>query len=128
MSSTQRPSTARKHTRKSEDNRQAALDAGMRITIGGDVYEVRLGDVTPGIAREVRREFGMGPQRFMATMAADPDVDLLAGFMWLARRIRGEYVDLETVMEDVGYTTLLDNDIEFGTTTAEDVGELPPEG
>lgn len=128
MSNTQRPSIARKHTRKSDESQQKALDEGMRITLSDDVYEVRLGDITPSIAREVRREFGMGPQRFLATMAADPDVDLLAGFMWLARRIRGEYVELEAVMEDVGYKTLLENDIEFGSPEPEDAGELPPEG
>lgn len=113
MSNTQRPSTTRKVTRKTKDSRQAALDSGMRIEIDGEGYEVRLGDITPSVARELRREFGMGPQSFLATMGADPDVDLLAGFIWLARRIRGEYVDLETVMEGVGYETLLKDTIEF---------------
>lgn len=128
MSNTQRPSLQKKHTRKTEEARQAGLDAGLRIVIGDEPYEVRLGDISPSLARDVRREFQMGPQKFLATMAADPDVDLLAGFMWIARRIRGEYVDLETVMDSVGYQTLLDNDIEFDSTGPEEVGELPPEG
>lgn len=125
--SNSRPPLQRKHTRKTEESRQAALDTGLRIVADGEVYEVRLGDITPSIAREVRREFNMGPQRFLATMAADPDVDLLAGFMWLARRIRGEYADLETVMEDVGYNTMLQEGIEFEPIAPENVGELPPE-
>lgn len=125
MSNTQRPSTARKVTRKTKDARQEALDSGMKITIEGESYEVRMGDITPSIAREVRQEFGFGPQRFIATLASDPDVDLLAGFIWLARRIRGEYVDLDTVMGGVSYASLLGDDVEFDTTGPEELDDSP---
>lgn len=93
----ERPSLARTHTRKSEGKRNEALDDGVRITIDGDVFEVRVGDVTPALAAELRRHSGMSFMRLMQSISADPDVDLLTSFEWLARRVRGEQVDFEDV-------------------------------
>ena len=42
-----RPSTVRKVTRKTEEKRDAANDAGLSITLDGETYTVRFGDVTP---------------------------------------------------------------------------------
>lgn len=122
-----RPSLARKHTRKTEENRTDALDSGMTITLDGETYEVRIGDITPSLARAVRREFGCGPQSLIRQLAADPDIDLLAGFIWLARRIRGEGVDLEDVEAGVSYASLTADDFSAGVAQPEEVGDLPPE-
>lgn len=128
MSNTQRPSIQRKHTRKTDANRTAALDAGMVVTVDGEKYEVRVGDVTPAIAREVRRNFGMGVQSLLREMARDPDLDVLAGFMWIARLIRGEQVDLEEVEENLDYSALTDEDFSAAIAEPESEGDLPPEG
>ena len=88
MSNTQRPSTARKVTRTTEKKREAALDMGLRVTMEGEVFEVRVGDVTSTMARELRARLGFGPMQLIKQTAIDPDIDLLSAFVWLARRIK----------------------------------------
>lgn len=105
MTTPARPSTARKVTRKTEESRESALDQGLRISMDGEVFEVRIGDITPTMARELRSKVGFGPMQLVAQCAADPDVDLLSAFVWLARRIAGELVRFEDV--EVTYAQLL---------------------
>ena len=102
---TSRPTAARKHTRTTEQNRSDALEQGIRITLDGEVYEVRLADVTSNLTRELRRGTGMSFNQLMNEITVDPDVDSIAGFVWLARRIAGEKVEIEDVV--VTYTQLL---------------------
>lgn len=106
MSNTQRPSTARKVTRTTEKNRETALDMGLKVTMEGEEYEVRIGDVTSSLARELRQRLGFGPMQLIRQCAMDPDIDLLSAFVWLARRIKGEMVSFEAV--EVTYAQLLD--------------------
>lgn len=99
-----RPSLARTHTRSSEAKRNEALDQGVRVVIDGDEFVVRVGDVTPALAAELRRHAGMSFMKLMNSLSDDPDVDLLTAFEWLARRVRGEDVafeDVEFSYEDV---------------------------
>lgn len=105
MSNTQRPSTARKVTRTTEAKRESDLDNGLRISIEGEPYEVRIGDITSTLARELRAKVGFGPMQLIRQCAIDPDVDLLSAFVWLARRIGGELVRFEDV--EVTYAQLL---------------------
>jgi hypothetical protein len=120
MSNTQkaRPTTARKVTRSSETKREAVLDSGLRITVEGEVYDVRLGDVTPALARELRAAIGMGPLQLINATGIAPDVDLLSAFVWLARRIRGEYVRIEDV--SVSYQAMLSDGFDVGFPEAEE--------
>lgn len=105
-----RPTTARKHTRTTEKKRDDAMDAGLKITLEGETYEVRLGDVTSNLTRELRRGTGLSFNQLMREVTNDPDVDSIAGFVWLARRIAGEKVDVEDVV--VTYTQLLREDFD----------------
>jgi hypothetical protein len=105
MANTRRPTTARKVTRTTEENRDAELDRGLRVTIDGEAYEVRVGDITSTLARELRSKLGFGPMQLIRQCAVDPDVDLLSAFVWLARRIGGELVRFEDV--EVTYAQLL---------------------
>lgn len=113
MSNTKRPTTARKVTRTSETNRESALDQGLRITMEGDVFEVRVGDITPSLARELRQHIGCGPMQLIRQCAVDPDVDLISAFAWLARRIAGELVRFEDV--EVTYAQLLADGFDVAT-------------
>jgi hypothetical protein len=105
MANTRRPTTARKVTRTTEENRDAELDRGLRVTIDGEAYEVRVGDITSTLARELRSKLGFGPMQLINQCAVDPDVDLLSAIVWLARRIAGELVRFEDV--EVTYAQLL---------------------
>lgn len=118
MSNT-RPSAARKQTRSTEASRENELERGIRINLDGEVHEVRVGDVTSTLARELRRASGMSFQTLMREVTADPDLDSIAAFVWLARRMAGETVDLDDVL--VTYTQLLDGfEIEVAGKRAED--------
>lgn len=123
MTTTSRPSAARKHTRTTETNRADAMDAGLKISLEGEVYEVRLGDVTSNLTRELRRGTGMSFNQLMREVTTDPDVDSIAGFVWLARRIAGEKVEIEDVV--VTYTQLLGEDFDIEVPDARDGGDDP---
>lgn len=118
MSNAKRPSTARKVTRSSEASREDALDQGLRITMEGEVFEVRVGDITSAMAREVRANLGFGPMQLIRQCAIDPDVDLLSAFVWLARRISGELVRFSDV--EVTYAQLLSDGFDVDVPASED--------
>ncbi len=120
-----RPSLAKKHTRQSELNREKALEQGYKLIIEGETYEARIGDVTPAIARELRKHTGMGFMRLVQEMAQDPDVDLISAAVWVARRIAGEMVSFEDV--EVGYAALLGDDFEVAIAEDEEAKTPDPE-
>jgi hypothetical protein len=109
MTTTSRPAS-RKVTRTTEANREDALEQGIRITLDGESYEVRLADVTPALTRELRRSTGMSFNQLMREVTTDPDLDSLAGFVWMARRIAGDTVEVDDVV--VTYAQLLDEGFE----------------
>lgn len=113
MSNARRPSAARKVSKSSEKNREDALDQGLRITLEGEAFEVRVGDITSSMARELRSHLGFGPMQLIRQCAVDPDVDLLSAFVWLARRIGGELVRFEDV--EVTYAQLLGDGFDVAT-------------
>lgn len=117
MSNT-RPSTARKVTRTTEKKREAALDMGLRVTMEGEIFEVRVGDVTSAMARELRGRLGFGPMQLIRQCAIDPDIDLLSAFVWLARRIRGEMVSFDAV--EVSYAQMLEDGFDVALPSEED--------
>lgn len=92
-----RPSTARKVTRKTVEKQDAELQRGLRVSHGGVDYVVHLGDVTPAIARELRAKIGVGFMALMSNLAAEPDIDLVSAFVWVARRVNGENIPFESV-------------------------------
>lgn len=124
--STKRPSTARKVTRKTEEKRKSGLNDGLRIILtNGESYEARYGDVSPQIARELRRNIGTGFQGLMNSLATDPDVDLLSAFVWVARRCRGEVVAFDSVW--ITYEDLDADGFDIKRTQDDPEGEDDPE-
>jgi hypothetical protein len=108
-----RPSLARKVTPKSEANRENALDEGVRMVVEGTEYVVRIGDMSAPVAREFRRNYGASFNALRDELAGDPDLDSIAAFMWLAKRLEGETLDFDEVT--VSYAQMLDG---FEITTA----------
>jgi hypothetical protein len=113
MTTPSRPTAARKVTRKTEESRESALDQGLRIVLDGETFDVRLGDITSPMARELRSKLGCGPMQLIGQLAVDPDVDLLSAFVWLARRIAGEMVRFDDV--EVTYAQLLSDGFDVST-------------
>ena len=103
-----RPTLTRKTTRTTEDARRKAMEEGIAITVDGERYEVRIGDVTPQIAGELRARVGYGTFVLLETMMSpNIDVDILQAFMWVARRIQGE--ELEMADLEIDYAIMLDD-------------------
>lgn len=119
-----RPSTARKVTRKTKEREQDELAQGLRIEVSPtEVYEVRIGDVTPEAARELRAATGYGFMRLLNLIGEDPDVDLISSFVWLARRLAGEDIALEDV--SIGYDVLARDGFDVAPAGSEVVGSGP---
>lgn len=97
-----RPSLNRKVTPRSEQGREEALNKGLAVSIDGRRYEVRVGEVSSKLARELRGYVGIGPLQLIASCATNPDIDLLAAFVWLARRCDGEVVAFDDVTVTYG--------------------------
>lgn len=125
MSNAKRPSLAKAHTNRTEKARQDALNSGLRVTIEGAVYEARLGDVTSAIARELRRETGMGFLQLIDAIRTGADVDVLSAFVWVSRRIAGEIIPLDMV--EVSYAAILADGFDVDVAGEEQVEVDSPE-
>lgn len=115
MTTTQsaRPPLVRKHTRSTEQNRNEALDEGVRISIGEDVYEVRVGDLNALHERALRKQYGSPFAELMEEFQAAPGLDSIAAVVWLARYMKGE---TSLSYEDVAVNV----DLEFAEAMAID--------
>ena len=113
---TARPPLDRKHTKSSEAKRQENLNLGARITVNGEAFEARLGDITPVFGREVRRALGYGFMDLLDRLGDSPELDYVAEFLWVARRLRGEDVALDDI--ELDYADLLDEGFDVGDPAA----------
>lgn len=103
MTTTQnRPALARQHTRKTEENRKADLELGVKISHDGRDYVVRVGDITATLARRFRREVGCSFRAVMEELNTDPDIDSVSAVIWMCRLIEGEEIAYDDVAFDYG--------------------------
>ena len=109
MSNTRRPTLQRQHTRASEKKRNDELDLGLTINVNGQEYTVRQGDLTAMDTSALRREVGLSFRGLLEQFTKDPDIDLVAAFVWLARRVDGELLlSFEQVASEMDYSLELD--------------------
>lgn len=121
-----RPSLARKVTPKDEARREDALNEGVKLTLDGEEFILRRGEVTPEIARAVRQVTGRSFNRLLETLGDDPDIDVIAEAVWVARLCRGERVGLDDVAVSYGLIASGDFDITLaGTPIASEVDDSP---
>jgi hypothetical protein len=114
----ERPSLQRKHTRTTETKRKSALDEGVRISLGDEVYEVRVGDLNALHERALRRQYGTPFAGLMEEFEGAPGLDSIAAVVWLSRYMRGE---TELTYDEVA----LEVDIEFAEAMV--LAEADPE-
>lgn len=110
MSNARKPTLNRKVTPKDEDKRREILDQGFALTLDGETYTVRLGDITPQFAREIRLVTGRSFRALALLLEEDADVDVVADALWIAKRLAGEDVALEDVSVD--YAQLAEGAVE----------------
>lgn len=102
-------------------------DGGTVITVkvDGVPYTLHTADLGPLDTLAVRQAAGMSLRQVLANAQADPDIDVLAVIVWLARRHAGEpALSFADAVEELSYDT--DYDVEEeGATPAEEDGDSP---
>lgn len=66
------------------------MDQGFVVSVGGEQFTVRLGDMTALDTMALRRETGFTFLTLTKALEEAPDLDLIAVLVWLARRTSGE--------------------------------------
>ena len=122
-----RPSLAKKQTRASKQKTDEALDFGVRITLEGEVYEIRAGDLNALDSLALKQQVGMTfPQLVVETSAGNPDLVEFAAIIWLARRLNGERdLPFTDVAADINYRKILEAQVE--AAEGEDLEDAGPE-
>lgn len=105
-----RPTLARKVTKTTEANRKAVLEQGIRLTMDGETYEVRFGDISDKDESRLRREWGGSFSKLQGELEDDPGLDTFAALVWFCRVVSGEDVSLDEVT--IGYDSAESLDVE----------------
>lgn len=94
---------------------------GMQIEVDGRTYVVRESDLTPRLVAEIRRQTGFaGFLGLVAESQRGFDLDVLAALVWLARRVEGEDVSYDTVLDAMSYDGDINVSVVDKRTKAED--------
>lgn len=91
---------------------RSAQNTGVTVTIklDGTSYVLRPNEISALDAAALRRECGMSVRGLLNAANDDPDLDVLAGLVWLARRQAGEEVTYTDVAQGITYDSDLDVD------------------
>lgn len=102
------PPQARRRTgpKKADDS------LGMKIELDGRTYVVRESDLTPHDVRALRKETGFSWAGLGRELQRDPDIDLIAALVWMARRLDGDDVTYDTVLGEISYGSDLKMSVE----------------
>jgi len=116
------PPARRKPSRPSTDS------PGLQIDLDGQTYIVRQADLTPRDVAALRKATGMSWVGLAKALQADPDIDLIAALVWLARRTKGQDADYDSVLDELSYESDLSIKVEDKRTSAKaDEGDDSPE-
>lgn len=98
-------------------------DEELTVTVisAGTKHSWYPGLMTPGDKATVRVQAGMSSMKIMSLLGDDPDEDLIAVVIWMARCQAGETVTLEEVME----TRIVDLGFEVSNAPVEADHPLP---
>lgn len=100
---------------------------GMKIELDGRTYVVRESDISPHDIRALRSETGFSWAGLGRELQKDPDLDLIAALIWLARRIEGDEVDYDTLLDELSYDSDMKIGVEDKRTKKPDEGDDSPE-
>lgn len=99
---------------------------GMQIEVDGRTYIVRESDLSPRDIAALRRETGFAGWMGLTTEAQRGfDLDVLAALVWLARRLDGETVQYESILDELSYDTDLNISVEDKRTKTAGEGDSP---
>lgn len=97
----------------------------LAITVDGNEYVIRFEDFNALEAREFRREMGTG---IAAAFTDSPDLDTIAGVLWLHRRKTNPKLKFEDVAKSLTYLNFeVDDPSSDGGDDEGEGGETDPE-
>jgi len=103
--------------------RAAADEVTLTVKVDGTPHTFRPTEMTARLVGDLRRATGMGVNGLMQlAIGDDPDIDILAAIVWMARRQAGEAVTYETVADSITY----DSDLEPVDEVADEDPDSPP--
>lgn len=85
--------------------RADAEDFTMTVKVDGIPYTFRPNEASAVMAGALRREVGMSMNGLLQAAHSDPDIDVLAAIVWLARLQAGDKVGYVEVAEAITYDT-----------------------
>jgi hypothetical protein len=88
--------------------RAKATGPGVRITWDGVTYTIHQGEIPATIALELRQQAQIPLNQLWGMIAADGGYDLVGILIWLAKRVGGEQVTLNEVLERITDGTEMD--------------------
>ena len=86
-----------------ERKRDAIRKQRLVLHVDDAEYVLRATDVTPALAGEYRRQTGLTVLATVGALYADPDLDVVASAVWLARRLAGDSVTWDEVAEGMSW-------------------------
>lgn len=87
-------------------------DDRFTLLVDGKPYTLRPSEVSASLAGEFRRATGLSVRSLLQMAGEDMDLDVIAGFVWLARRQAGEKIIYAVVADSITYETEIDTDAE----------------
>lgn len=116
------PPQARRRTAGAKKNDSP----GMKIDWNGRTYVVRESDLTPRDVAAIRRETGFAGWVGLAQEAQRGfDLDILAALVWLARRVKGDVVPYDSVLDEMAYDADVEITVDDKRSKADDEGDSP---
>jgi hypothetical protein len=98
-----------------------------KVTLDGTTHFLRLGEVSAVETAELRRLTGFGLRHLGYVILSDPDIDVIAAVVWLARRQAGERsLPLDQVARAITYDSEIEVDV-VDVKQAEDEEPESPE-
>ncbi len=97
-------------------NRKEAEQTTLTIKLDGATHVCRPSEITAKMAGQLRRESGLSVVGVMEAAGSDPDLDVIASIVWLARHQAGETVSWDEVASAITY----DSDIDSSDEAPED--------
>lgn len=99
----------------------------MKIEVDGRTYIVRESDISPKDVRALRAATGFSWAGLGRELQKDPDLDLIGALIWLARRIEGDEVAYDDILDELSYQSDMKIGVEDKRTKPSDEGDDSPE-
>lgn len=91
---------------------KSASDSTISVIVNGQTFVLDVENCTAIDASDVRRRLGLSLRGLMAAAEEDPDIDIVACLVWLARRQAGEEsLTFDEVASGIDYSAEVETEV-----------------